>query len=152
MTNETARPTNVGSGDQLSVVAEARCMCKDRALSACPGEWEPGCDLGANEKFVRVADTTKPAMKLTEAEVNHLRRLLAWMRCEWMLDDDMQLGYLQGTAATVALGMQTPEQAGTHLVERAEKINRCPAYVRQAVKMLTKAIRDHERAVGVVDA
>ena len=23
-------------------------MCKDRALSACPGEWEPGCDLGNN--------------------------------------------------------------------------------------------------------
>jgi hypothetical protein len=29
------------------------CMCKDRPLSDCPGEWEPGCDLGANEKYVR---------------------------------------------------------------------------------------------------
>jgi hypothetical protein len=29
------------------------CMCKDRPLEACPGEWEPGCDLGANEKYVR---------------------------------------------------------------------------------------------------
>lgn len=28
------------------------CMCKDRPASQCPGEWEPGCDLGANEKFV----------------------------------------------------------------------------------------------------
>ena len=30
------------------------CMCKDRALSACPGEWEPGCDLGNNPAHVRV--------------------------------------------------------------------------------------------------
>lgn len=29
------------------------CMCKDRPKTECPGEWEPGCDLGANEKFVR---------------------------------------------------------------------------------------------------
>jgi hypothetical protein len=26
------------------------CMCKQRLLSDCPGEWEPGCDLGNNEK------------------------------------------------------------------------------------------------------
>jgi hypothetical protein len=32
---------------------EPLCMCQDRALSQCPGEWEPGCDLGANENFVR---------------------------------------------------------------------------------------------------
>lgn len=31
------------------------CMCKDRALSACPGEWEPGCDLGANQAHARRA-------------------------------------------------------------------------------------------------
>ena len=30
------------------------CMCKDRALSECPGEWEPGCDLGANPAHARV--------------------------------------------------------------------------------------------------
>jgi hypothetical protein len=33
---------------------EPLCMCKDRAVSACPGEWEPGCDLGNNPKHVRV--------------------------------------------------------------------------------------------------
>lgn len=31
------------------------CACKTRAASDCPGEWEPGCDLGANENFVRPA-------------------------------------------------------------------------------------------------
>jgi hypothetical protein len=35
----------------------AMCSCGDRPLSQCPGEWEQGCDLGANEKF---AVTTPP--------------------------------------------------------------------------------------------
>ena len=30
-----------------------QCKCKNRAASACPGEWEPGCDLGNNPAFVR---------------------------------------------------------------------------------------------------
>ena len=97
-------------------------------------------------------DTNTPALPMTDAEVNHLRRLLAWMRVEWMLDEDMQRGYMLGTAATVAHGMQTPEQAGARLVERAEQINKAvPLYVRQAVKMLTKALRDHERKAGIVE-
>lgn len=33
----------------------AKCHCGDRAADQCPGEWEPGCDLGANEAHVRVA-------------------------------------------------------------------------------------------------
>jgi hypothetical protein len=33
------------------------CMCKDRPAEECPGEWEPGCDLGNNEKYVEVGDT-----------------------------------------------------------------------------------------------
>jgi hypothetical protein len=33
---------------------EPKCSCGDRAKSLCPGEWEPGCDLGANEKFARL--------------------------------------------------------------------------------------------------
>lgn len=31
------------------------CQCGARVASECPGEWEPGCDLGANEAHVRVA-------------------------------------------------------------------------------------------------
>jgi hypothetical protein len=30
-------------------------MCKDRAAKDCPGEWEPGCDLGNNPAHVRRA-------------------------------------------------------------------------------------------------
>ena len=97
-------------------------------------------------------DANVPAMPMTDAEVNHLRRLLAWMRCEWMLDDDMQRGYLCGAAAAVKIGAASPEQAGALIQQKAEQINRCPAYVRQAVKMLTKTLRDHERASGIVPA
>ena len=97
-------------------------------------------------------DTNTPAMPMTEAEVNHLRRLLAWMCCEWTLDPDMQRGCLLGAAAIVQHGLATEAQASAIVQQRAEQINRCPAYVRQAVKMLTKALRDHERSAGVVDA
>lgn len=30
------------------------CQCGDRPASKCPEPWEPGCDLGANKKYVRV--------------------------------------------------------------------------------------------------
>lgn len=97
-------------------------------------------------------DTNTPAMPMTEAQVNHLRRLLAWMRCEWMLDENMQAGMLDAIGMLHAHGNITPEQASGAIQERAAKINRCPAYVRQAVKMLTKALRDHERASGIVES
>lgn len=97
-------------------------------------------------------DTNTPALPMTDAEVNHLRRLLAWMRCEWTLDPDAQRGCLEAASDMVRLGLVSEERASAVVQKRADSINRCPAYVRQAVKMLTKALRDHERAAGVVDA
>ena len=32
-----------------------QCPCGNRPADQCPGEWEPGCDLGANPAYVRVA-------------------------------------------------------------------------------------------------
>ena len=55
MTTESM-PAVLALSEGLGAGAEARCMCKDRALSACPGEWEPGCDLGNNPAHVRVAN------------------------------------------------------------------------------------------------
>ena len=57
-------PGNVPLSDQLGLLptsAEddadvAMCQCRDRHLSACPGQWESGCDLGSNPAFVSVAD------------------------------------------------------------------------------------------------
>lgn len=108
--------------------------------------------LKMSAKLVLTGDENVPAMPMNEAQVNHLRRLLAWMRCEWMLDDDMQRGFISGAESCVEMGATTPEEAGALLAARAEKINHCPAYVRQAVKMLTKALRDHERAAGILES
>ena len=38
-----------------AALAEQKCPCGDRPADQCPGEWEPGCDLGANEKHAKVA-------------------------------------------------------------------------------------------------
>lgn len=96
-------------------------------------------------------DDNTPAMPMTEAEVNHLRRLLAWMRCKWMLDADMQRGMLSAIEQLGAAGAITHEQATDAVAKRADQINEVPAYVRQAVRMLTKAIRSHEQKSGVFD-
>ena len=53
----------------LGVAAEAQCMCKDRALTACPGEWEPGCDLGNNAKYVKVHQQTTAERKAIDEAV-----------------------------------------------------------------------------------
>jgi hypothetical protein len=33
------------------------CVCKHRAAADCPGEWEPGCDLGSNPYYIGVGST-----------------------------------------------------------------------------------------------
>jgi hypothetical protein len=104
-----------------------------------------------NEPMILTGDNNVPAMPMTEAEVNHLRRLLAWMRCEWTLDEDMQRGYLLGAHESVVLGIATPERASAVVQDKADQINRVPIYVRQAVKMLTKALREHEKRSGIVE-
>jgi len=53
-----------------------RCSCGDRPKDQCPGEWEPGCDLGNNPKYVRRAlplYTHPPRMEwvsLTDDEIS----------------------------------------------------------------------------------
>lgn len=102
-------------------------------------------------RLVIKGDSNVPDMPLKDSEINHLRRLLAWMRCEWMLDEDMQAGMLNGLEFAHRSG--TDEAVINEIVaKRAEQINQVPLYVRQALKMLTKALRDHERRSGVVDS
>lgn len=43
-----------------AALAEQKCPCGDRPADQCPGEWEPGCDLGANEKYAKVAEQPQP--------------------------------------------------------------------------------------------
>lgn len=105
---------------------------------------KPGIILGGD------ADT--PDMPITVSEVKHLRCLLAWMRCEYMLDPDAQRGYLKGAEIIVRFGIGSEDQANAIVQKAADKISQCPAYVRQAVKMLTKALRNHEQAASIFDS
>lgn len=90
------------------------------------------------------------AMKrqLTDAEVKHLRQLLAWMRCEWCLDEDMQRGSLSAVKSLMDSGDITQEQAQRQIEHRAAQITTVPKYVRQAVKILTKTIRKFDGQKG----
>lgn len=96
-------------------------------------------------------DTNVPDLPMTDAQVNHLRRLLAWLRCEYMLDENMQRGYIAGASEMVERGLTTSGRASELVQAKVDQVNRVPAYVRQSHKMLTKALRDHERKSGVVD-
>lgn len=103
------------------------------------------------EPMSLTGDGNVPAMPMTDAQVNHLRRLLAWLRCEYMLDEDMQRGYIDGLEKCTAHGFVNSERASELLAEKAERINRVPIYVRQAAKMLTKALREHDKASGIIE-
>lgn len=42
------------------------CSCGDREKSQCPGEWEKGCDLGANPNHATISTAWFPAPRSTE--------------------------------------------------------------------------------------
>lgn len=95
-------------------------------------------------------DQNNISQELTDAEVNHLRRLLAWLVCEYNLSDDGQRGLMIGLNMAVAGGVPV-EKAQSILDEEAARIRRVPAYIRQAVRMLSKAVRDHDSKTRVID-
>lgn len=97
-------------------------------------------------------DENVSAMPMTDAQVNHLRRLLAWMACEYTLDGDMQRGFILGATQCAKDGVGSPQRLDEMLRQKAEQINCVPAYVRQAHRMLTKALREHDKRSGIVDA
>lgn len=95
-------------------------------------------------------DQNNVEQELTDAEVNHLRRLLAWFSLEYNLSEDGQRGMLTGLSMAVANGAPV-ERAQSILDEEVKRIRHVPAYIRQAVKMLTKAVRDHDARTRVVE-
>jgi hypothetical protein len=102
--------------------------------------------------MVLTGDENTPDMPLTDGQVNHLRRLLAWMRLEYMLDEDMQRGFLESATMFVDKGIGSPEQLSEIVQEKAEKINHVPIYLRQGIKMLTKALHEHDKKSGILDS
>jgi hypothetical protein len=89
-------------------------------------------------------------MPMRVAEVNHLRRMLGWLRCEMGQEPDEMV--VMGNAIAAKIGpLADPEGARLRLQAGYEHAASYPAYLRQAVKMLTKALREHEKRSGIVD-
>lgn len=101
--------------------------------------------------LILTGDQNNVSQELTDAEVNHLRRLLAWLTCEYNLSEDGQRGLLIGLDKVVAAGADR-ERAQQVLDQEVERVRRVPAYIRQAVKMLTKAVRDHDAKTRVINS
>lgn len=100
--------------------------------------------------LVLTGDQNNEPQELTDAQVNHLRRLLGWLVCEYNLSDEGQRGIMTGLNMAVAAGAdQTRAQAV--LDAEVERVRHVPAYIRQAIRMLGKAVRDHDARSRVVD-
>ncbi len=102
-------------------------------------------------ELVLSGDEVNGPMHLRDSEVNHLRRLLAWMRVTYMLDPDVQRGYLCGASEMAALGLASKEDTEVVVQKAVDQITQVPGYVRQGVKMLTKALRMHDAGAGIVE-
>lgn len=101
-------------------------------------------------RLVLSGDVANHDQELTDAEVNHLRRLLAWLTCEYNLSEDGQRGIVLGLTKAVSAGADV-HRAQVILDDEIARIRRVPAYIRQAVKMLTKVVRDHDAKTKMVE-
>ncbi len=85
---------------------------------------------------------------LSPSEINHLHRLLGWVRCEiWQSPEE-----LKATLAEIApyFPEGISDDAKVRLLEQHRKAESVPKYVRQAVKMLSAALKDEHG--DIVDA
>lgn len=71
-------PANVGLMEGFGGTAP-KCACGDRAADTCPGEWEPGCDLGNNAAHVRVHQTTPEERAALDSALGLMRRDDGWI-------------------------------------------------------------------------
>ena len=58
----------------LRAALAEQCKCGDRPADKCPGEWEPGCDLGENEEHAVVAEQDEPVAWLTPRTLDSYAR------------------------------------------------------------------------------
>lgn len=103
-------------------------------------------------KLMLSGGDTEKDLEFRKSEVEHLRRLLAWMRTEYMLDEHMQAGYVEGLRSSLEKGFATDEQAKEIALQADARIKQVPQYVQQGIKMLTKMLREHDKRGDTVDA
>lgn len=88
-------------------------------------------------------------MKLSKAEVNHLRLLLAWMRCDhgtFQSPEEIRETWKDLSAHGIVPDAHngSRERLMAHYNLSAD----VPKYIRHALKMLTAHLREYERAMG----
>jgi hypothetical protein len=87
---------------------------------------------------------------LSDAEVNHLRKLLGWVRCEIGQSPEEMVQTLNSISP--AIGPALSEEAKARMVAAHAKAAAVPKYVRAAVKALEKTIVQHAGEVVDVEA
>lgn len=102
-------------------------------------------------KLILSGGDAEKDLEFRKSEVEHLRRLLAWMRVEYMLDEHMQSGFTNGLRNSLDAGIASEDRLRELAVEQAAKIEHVPLYVRQGIKMLTKMLREHDKRGDTVD-
>lgn len=102
-------------------------------------------------KLILSGGDAEKDLEFRKSEVEHLRRLLAWMRVEYMLDEHMQAGFADGLRESMAAGFASEDRAREMAIERAAKIEQVPQYVRQGIRMLMKMLHEHDKRGNTVD-
>lgn len=87
------------------------------------------------------------ARQLSKSDVNHLRRMVAWVRCEYFLTPEELVAAVNGL--TEKLG-EPSEEAKARLVAWYGEKKKVPQYIHAAVKALEKVVREIEG--DVIDA
>ena len=78
---------------------------------------------------------------LTKAEVNHLRRLIGYVRCEILQSPDELVATVQSIMPAIG---EINEEGKQRLVESYEKAIAVPKYVRDAIRSLEKVVIENQ--------
>lgn len=80
-------------------------------------------------------------MNLSKSDVNHLRRLLGWIKCDIGQSPEEMVATIF-TLATKLEGFDVSEEGKQRLLDSYKKSDAVPKYVRAAVKALADSIKD----------
>ncbi len=84
-------------------------------------------------------------MKLSKAEVNHLRLLLGWMRCsEGVFQSPEEIKATWRDLNDHGVTPSANNETRARLMEHYNLSADVPKYIRHALKMLTASLREHE--------
>ena len=81
------------------------CPCGDRPADQCPGEWEPGCDLGNNPKYAKQAEPKgggnlpPPLQVPTEVVATLTTTDIAWLETRRLTKIWQELGQMRWAGA-----------------------------------------------------